>query len=616
MAIVNVSNFAELKTAIEDSTSTEILVNGDIVFSGGAKVNIAKSNLVIDFNNFSVTDSNTLSVSDSIYVPSTKNTIEVTVKNAVWSGRNYYGVVGVYDGNTNTTINIENINYTGPQFVYNKNGITNITECTVKLDKNGSSANPQEFCEANRLNIAGRVEVISYAQSDATIWFTGTGASLTVQAGASFVVNASATYFLYTDVSPTMLFRHDSSTVITTKSGLFYAAGSSSHIAESFTLEENASFVAYKMNSNSIPMFKCKSNFVLKENSTFRLFSELISSTALVYFGQAANVQINSPKNVVFYNRGGSVFSFQTGSASSPNLISINAEMIRMWNIATSPLSSAGGFSDVPTSEYFKQNYAENLQMSVKTSGSQVLEVENNLSDGDSGYPVTTSSLKILTSNVISIGKIDLTVNQITDQSTSVTGETYPDANLKLEYDGTSELGTASENGSFAFDLNDKLGVDTNVTVSVNDQFLTKTQSYVVEGTVSITNISPINFFNFTENGNQSIIFRQNANWALEVTDTRSSGAEWYLYARILNPLTSGNDTLDNALVFKQNQIVSGLSQTPLLIFTGKWDKDNKVTNVTWENVEGFLLQIDTSKTYNKGDYQTSILWEITTEPI
>ena len=106
MAIVNVSNFAELKTAIEDSTTTEILVNGDIVFSGGAKVNIAKSSLVIDFNNFSVTDSNTLSVSDSIYVPSTKNTISVTVKNAVWSGRNYYGVVGVYDGNTNTKINI------------------------------------------------------------------------------------------------------------------------------------------------------------------------------------------------------------------------------------------------------------------------------------------------------------------------------------------------------------------------------------------------------------------------------------------------------------------------------------------------------------------------------
>ena len=482
------------------------------------------------------------------------------------------------------------------------------------LDKNGSSANPQEFCEANRLKIIGKVEVTSYAQSDATIWFTGTDASLTVEAGSTFIVNAGATYFLYTDVSPTMLFRHDSSTMITTKSGLFYAAGSSSHIAESFTLEENASFVAYKINSNSIPMFKCKSSFVLKENSTFRLFSELISSTALVYFGQAANIQINSPKNVVFYNRGGNIFSFQTGSASNPNLITINAEMMRMWNIATSPLSSAGGFSDTPTTQYFKQNYAENLQMNIKTSSSQVLEVENNLVEGDSGYPVTTSSLKILTSNVISMGKIDLDVNQITDQSTSITGETSPEANLKFECDGKSELGTANENGGFAFDLEEKLAVD--IDVSVNEHFLTKSQNYVVEGTVSITSISPINFFNFTENGNQSIIFRQDSDWTLQVTDTRTSGAEWYLYAHILNPLTSGNDTLDDALVFKQNQKVSNLSQTPLLIYTGKWNQDNKVTNVTWESVEGFLLQIDTSKTYNKGDYQTSILWQITTEPI
>lgn len=136
MAVANVSSFAELKTAIEDATSTEIIVNGDIVFGDGAKINVAKSNVVIDFAGHTVTDSSNLSVSTTIYVPSTTNTISVTAKNAVWNGKNYYGVIGVYDGNTNTTINLENISYTGPQFVYNKNGITNIRNCTVKNDKN------------------------------------------------------------------------------------------------------------------------------------------------------------------------------------------------------------------------------------------------------------------------------------------------------------------------------------------------------------------------------------------------------------------------------------------------------------------------------------------------
>lgn len=35
MSATSVSSFAELKTAIEDSSTTEISVTGDITFSGG-----------------------------------------------------------------------------------------------------------------------------------------------------------------------------------------------------------------------------------------------------------------------------------------------------------------------------------------------------------------------------------------------------------------------------------------------------------------------------------------------------------------------------------------------------------------------------------------------------
>ena len=112
------------------------------------------------------------------------------------------------------------------------------------LKKNDSSTNPQEFCEANRMTIEGNVKVISYASSDAVIWFAGTGASLTVEESANFDVSATNTYFLYTDVSPVILFKQSSTTTITTRSGLFYASGSSTHIASSFALEEMASFTA------------------------------------------------------------------------------------------------------------------------------------------------------------------------------------------------------------------------------------------------------------------------------------------------------------------------------------------------------------------------------------
>ena len=50
MATINVSTFSELKTAIEDTTSTDIIVTQDIVFSGGgARINTTKGDVTIDF---------------------------------------------------------------------------------------------------------------------------------------------------------------------------------------------------------------------------------------------------------------------------------------------------------------------------------------------------------------------------------------------------------------------------------------------------------------------------------------------------------------------------------------------------------------------------------------
>lgn len=612
MAVANVSNFAELKTAIEDTTSTEIIVNGDIVFGDGAKINIAKSNVVIDFAGHTVTDSSNLSVSTTIYVPSTTNTISVIAKNAVWNGKNYYGVIGVYDGNTNTTINLENISYTGPQFVYNKNGITNIRNCTVKIDKNESSTTAQEFCEANRLNISGRVNVTSNSDSDAVIWFSGANAALTVAENAIFEVTAGSTYFLYTDVSPIMLFDHNSTTTITTKSGLFYASGASSHIAQSFTLEENASFVASKYVSNTVPMFKCVSNFTLKNNSTFRLFSEVISSTALMYFSQAANINITSPQNVVLYNRGGYAFSFGTGSSSSPNVINVETEMLRLWNIAKSPLSDAGGYDNAPTSEYYKNNYAQNINLNIKASTSQLLSVDNDLTSDDTGYPITTST-KLLSSSVISMGKMSLNVDKISDQSTSIKGLTNANSNIKVEYLDQTKLTTADSYGSFTLDLDAPIAINTSVKISANKQFLTKWLTTTVDGSVTITNLSPLKFNTFTSKSNQNLIFRQNPDWSIQITDTRVQGENWYLYAYIQNPLSSGENNLDDVLIYKKDNVDYVLSQTPLLVYSGKRNEDSQVTTLTWENMEGFLLKLE-NEAYPSGDYQTEILWEVSTE--
>ena len=607
----NVSTFLELKNAIEDSTTTDISITNDITLTGGIKVNVAKSITTVDANNHTITDVNTSTFTDTIYVPSTTNTVSVTMKNAVWSGRNYYGVIGVYDGNTNVTINLENITYTGPQFSYNKAGTTKITNCNITLSQNGSSPAPQELSEANRLIISGNVTVNSNTTGNAVVWFTSANSALTVEENAVFTVNALSTYMFYTDTQPVLTFKKNSYTKMATKNGLFYSSSSSAHIALSFLLDENATFISSQSASNSAPLFKCISNFTINKNADFELYSTVSNSTGLIYFGQQAVASINSPKRVVLYNNGGPVFKFQTGSTSSPNNLTISAEMINLWTKATTPLESASTISDTPTTSWHKSLYSENVTINAKTSSSAVISVESNLAEGDTGYPITTTNFNILSANVMSMGALELKANEITDTSSSISGTTEALSNLAITYNTSTLSGAANSQGEFDVLVTKLVPVDTVVTIKSHKNFLTKTITKTSVGSVAITSVSPLQFYAFGSPANKDIIYRLDPNWTIEVTDTRKTGINWSLYAYISNLLTSNGNQIDNALIFKQNDVETTLFTTPILIHTENFSVSPNVTKIVWNASEGFLLRIDENKKYEGGDYSTKLNWNI-----
>lgn len=616
MATTYVSNFLQLRDAIEDGDSTEIIVQEDITFSsGGAKINAAKGEIVIDFGGHNVTDVNSSNFTDTIYIAASSPQVSVMVKNAVWSGRNYYGIVGVYDGNTLATINLEKINYKGPQFVYNKNGTTRIADSVVVLDKNESNTNPQEFCEANRLFIGGNVVVNSNTTSNAVVWFTGTNSALTVEENAYFEVNALSTYFFYTDTSPDLTFKKGSKTFIITRAGLFYGAGSSSHIATSFVLEEDATFSSTRNSSNSVPMFKVRSNMTIGKNASFSLYSPSAGTSALIYFGIAANLSITSPKSVILYNNGANVFSFQTGNASTPNTLAIDTEMLRLWSAATTPVERAGGLDDTPTSEYHKADYASNLTATFKLSSSAILSADNNLVEGDVGYPINAST-PLLSLKVIAMGELALSLNPLNDASTSISGTTRSTTPVRATFLEKTFSATSSGSGAFSIALDEKLAIGTEVKIVAGKDFLSKQVVVESEGSVSLTKVDPLAFRSFSEMPRRDRILRINPNWELEVTDTRQSGGYWYLYVHINAPLSSDGESLDNALVFSQNNTVTTLSGTPTLIYSGTWKDGEPVTNISWKKTEGFLLSIDPQKDYVAGDYSTNIEWQITTSPL
>ena len=83
------------------------------------------------------------SYTDALYVPAGSAEKTVTVKNATWSGRNYYGVICVYDDTANAKVTtvLSGVTYHGPQPVYNRYGTTVIT-ATPLMVKTGVTTGP------------------------------------------------------------------------------------------------------------------------------------------------------------------------------------------------------------------------------------------------------------------------------------------------------------------------------------------------------------------------------------------------------------------------------------------------------------------------------------------
>lgn len=611
MAQINVSTFSELKSAVEDGISTEIFLLNDITFTGGIKIPVSKSSLTIDGNGHTITDMNSTAYTDALYVPAATSPLTVTVKNAVWSGRNYYGVICVYDAASNTAVTavLENLTYRGPQMIYHRYGTTKIVGCTVSIEKNGASATPQEFAEANRLIFSGVTRITSVAASSAVIWFPFASASLTVDQNATLTIDAPNTYLIYSDsaAKPALAFMENSSTQINVKSGLFYASGTGAHIASSCVISAGASFAAEASANGGVPLFKCAGDFTVHKNASLRLAMPAKGTSPLLYFSAAATVSITEPKNVVLYSNGGKVFSFASGSTATPNKIHLNAGQINFWTTAKTPYASAGGFDDLPLSALKKQN-GENVSVEEKLSSSAFLSAESNLTEGDGGYPVSATNFDLSKAAVLSAGQLKITPDRLTDISEAVSGTTEAGAQVKITTIGQNLQTTANGNGVFSAPLAAKLAVGETAVIQANINFLTETVSEIVQGSVSVSYLPDIPFNAFVAPKSGAKVARLTPDLRITLKDTRPDGGAWRLYVTLETPLQSGDESIENAVTFAENSSAAVLTSAPLLIKEGVSSGAGTI-EISWQEAEGILLSFSDSEAYKKGKYSATLQW-------
>lgn len=614
MAIVN--TFQEFYNAITDSVTTDIVLGNNIAFgSGGIPIQKTKGNITIDGNGYTITDYSSTLSNNCLRLVDISGSITVTVKNVIWNGKNYYGMVYVPDssnGNNVTTV-YENVRYTGPQASYNRRGITNFTDCTIKIERNGGAADPQEFVEVNRLIIGGTVTVDAQTASDSVIWFTYYNTSLTVEQDAVFIVNALLTYMFYSDVSePAMLFEANSKTSITTAFGLFLYSGTSNHMASSFTVRSNASFSSIQIARNgTVPTLKCRNNLTVENNaSLYVAVPPTGTASPLIYFPETASVNFYNPKSIVLYNISGPIFSFNRGTTASPNVININAELLNMWTTAK-PYASAGNFEDTPQRAINKID-GQNIDAVIYTTSSTTSSITSNLLPVDTGAPLTAANFNIIQARVISMGSIDIEHESITDISTSFTGTTEKQANTRIIYNTTVLNGISDNEGQFDMPIPVPFAAGSEFSFGVNWMFLIKFIKVNVEGSVRISHLSELIFTTFVSPISNSIVQRVDESWYIEVTDTRLVlGMDWFLYVSLPTPLTSGTDTLSDALILKQNTFQLIVPSTFILVVQGLSTGSPKVTRISWNKLEGFLLKIVSDYYYNAGYYVSRMNWQL-----
>jgi hypothetical protein len=192
-APANVSNFAQLKAALTDATTTSIVFNNNIELGyGGAIINPAKSALVIDGNGYQLTGYFSSSISDTLRLEQNRFLKSITVQNMSIIGYNKYGVVYIPDSSTysDITITYNKVKYTGAQLIAARGSRAVIRDCDIWLVP-GRSVHPSEVAAAVHVRLEGVVNILKQAPQCKMELFhiSGKGGGLTVAAGA--IVNVS-----------------------------------------------------------------------------------------------------------------------------------------------------------------------------------------------------------------------------------------------------------------------------------------------------------------------------------------------------------------------------------------------------------------------------------------
>ncbi len=617
---VVVYNYNELKTVLEGNNTYNLVYFGsNITLSGGININPSKTTLTIDgtYENVRYTyiDYNSSAASQTINL-SSSSSMNITVQNIDITGRNYYGVICVYDYSflSSVVISYINITYIGPQLSFAPYSSLNIIDSDIHIATNYSPAN--EVAETRNVTLGGTVNIKSTSTATSIFWFRnvvgGVYPYLKVLPNSNVYINAdNYLYYVSSASYVNMIFGSDSTTNIEVNYGMGYV---NSHETNSVLIDNNAELnITQNLQFGSNATWNIVGEFKMNSGSSLKMVSDYagaVGNYCLRFASLSASLNLNNPNSVIFYNRpSNAIYSVFTIPYS------LNVPQYNRWT-TLSPIASAGDIYNIPEYSWYKIENLNNLVITGNITAITTTVLTNNLTTGEISSLPSLNNFLINNTKVLSMGRPSLSINPITDISTEISGITTLYADVRINFDGNNHYVQADNTGKYLYTYTTPLGIGTQISFvsNLSNSFLYRfrTVQIIFSGDLSILSATKQVSFSTTPFQLSPTLCNRSSLLKVVVDDSRIYPTVWNLYAFINQELTNENGvSLNDGLVFIDDiGNMTVLSSTPVLVYTSDGTTTGEI-EVEWSTDEGILLQLNVVPIITNTIYKTDINWII-----
>ncbi|MGE7761380.1 toxin Cry1Ac domain D-VI-related protein [Peribacillus sp. NPDC097895] len=335
-----VNNFQALKIALEaDNGITTVQLGQNIDISGAIKIHPAKSEIVIEGNNHTISETGANGSSGGMYANG--NLIKsITVKNVNIKGKNYYGLITIHDVSKNVEQIFENVNYSGPQLIWNRNGnviFKGINDIFINDNTMPGSSPAQELAETGSVEIDGETK-ISHNNGHALIRSDTKEPQFKIAPNANVEINTlqSGDGIFYAtggdidfSVGSNAKVKVDGKKGIT-KTGKF----------KSFNVDSNADVQMNRTGTDSYPMVSLYGPANINSQAKLQITTE--DGHALEVENKVSNIDFKNPENVIL----SSIKKQAINNLSTSLTMSMDTGVVKLWKDA----------AQTPTNKYVSKD--------------------------------------------------------------------------------------------------------------------------------------------------------------------------------------------------------------------------------------------------------------------